>query len=54
VGLVPVAQVSKPAVSPISKSAGLRIIQLPVCRTTSCGFGNPRHSRFGNLRYTLE
>ena len=40
-----VAQVSKPAVSPISKSAGR-----PAFRGAS-GFGNPRHSRLGSLRY---
>jgi len=40
-----VAQVSKPAVSPISKSAGLSN-----CRGAS-GFRNPRHSRLGSLRY---
>ena len=39
-----VAQVSKPAVSPTSKSAGTR-------RCTRSGFGNPRHSRLGSLRY---
>jgi hypothetical protein len=39
-----VAQVSKPAVSPTSKSAGTR-------RCTSSGFGNPRYSRLGSLRY---
>jgi hypothetical protein len=37
-----VAQVSKPAVSPTSKSAP--------CIAAS-GFGNPRHSRLGSLRY---
>ena len=39
-----VAQVSKPAVSPTSKSAGLS-------DRTARGFGNPRYGRFGNLRY---
>ena len=40
-----VAQVSKPAVSPISKSAR---------RATACGLrvGNPRYSRLGSLRYS--
>ena len=41
----PVVQVSKPAVSPISKSADRRKKQ------SARGFGNPRYSRFGNLRY---
>ena len=41
----PVAQVSQPAVSPTSKSAGCRNGQAP------CGFGNPRYSRLGSLRY---
>ena len=41
-----VAQVSQPAVSPISKSAK---------RATECvcGFGNPRYSRLGGLRYAF-
>ena len=40
-----VAQVSQPAVSPISKSAGR-----PAFRPAR-GFGNPRHSRLGSPRY---
>ncbi|MEK7706423.1 MAG: hypothetical protein AAB380_00300, partial [Verrucomicrobiota bacterium] len=39
-----VAQVSKPAVSPTSKSAGAGA-------SVACGFGNPRYSRLGSLRY---
>jgi ribosomal protein L44E len=39
-----VAQTSKSAVSPISKSARRE------ARTVG-GFGNPRHSRLGSLRY---
>ena len=53
-----VAQVSKPAVSPISKSAGAvvfgaRAACLDVAGGwTARGFGNPRYSRLGSLRYT--
>src|SRR5437762_9591970 len=39
-----VTQVSKPAVSPTSSR------QTVLC-SGACGFGNPRDSRFGNLRY---
>ncbi len=45
-----VAQVSKPAVSPISNRQGVGMSSAPGLRT-ACGFGNPRYSRFGNLRY---
>jgi len=41
----PVAQASKPAVSPTSKSAGCPPAPAPG------GFGNPRYSRPGSLRY---
>jgi len=41
----PVAQASKPAVSPASKSAACRVAR------TSGGFGNPRYGRLGSLRY---
>jgi hypothetical protein len=41
----PVAQTSKPAVSPTSKSAACRVAR------RSGGFGNPRYSRLGSLRY---
>jgi hypothetical protein len=41
----PVAQASKPAVSPTSKSAACRVAR------ASGGFGNPRYSRLGSLRY---
>ena len=52
-----VAQVSKPAVSPISKSAAAT--DFPACAAsrrvaggrTACGFRNPRYSRLGSLRY---
>ncbi len=54
---VPVAQVSKPAVSPISKSARAAAFRAGAAgrgvagsRATS-GFGNPRYSRLGSLRY---
>jgi hypothetical protein len=40
-----VAQASKPAVSPTSKSAGCRMGR------SVGGFGNPRYSRLGSLRY---
>jgi hypothetical protein len=40
-----VAQVSKPAVSPTSKSAS---------DIAAGGFGNPRHSRLGSLRYPKQ
>jgi len=40
-----VAQVSKPAVSPTSKSAELQTVR------ATRGFGNPRYSRLGSLRY---
>src|SRR5947209_19203010 len=46
-----VAQVSKPAVSPTSKSAGRGIIRAATVLRTGGRFGNLRHSRFGNLRY---
>ena len=54
----PVAQVSKPAVSPISKSAGAAGFRARAKRRsvvggrTARGFGNPRYSRLGSLRYT--
>ena len=54
-----VAQTSKSAVSPTSQSAGRRVrqsIERPYrCRELGgiCGFGNPRHSRLGSLRYPL-
>jgi len=41
----PVAQASKPAVSPTSKSAGCSPPRPPG------GFGNPRYNRLGSLRY---
>src|SRR5947207_4946087 len=41
-----VTQVSKPAVSPTSSR------QTVLC-SGACGFGNPRDSRFGNLRYVI-
>ena len=44
VGAAFVAQVSKPAVSPTSKSAGVTWIR-------ARGFGNPRHRRLGSLRH---
>ena len=53
----PVAQVSKPAVSPISKSAGgegvgtRRFFRNAAAGRTASGFGNPRYSRLGSLRY---
>ena len=54
---IPVAQVSKPAVSPISKSAAAAEFWtlaasrgVAVSRAAS-GFGNPRYSRLGSLRY---
>ena len=43
-----VAQASKPAVSPTSKSAGRRL------RRCVSGFGNPRYSRLGSLRYAAK
>jgi prepilin-type N-terminal cleavage/methylation domain-containing protein len=43
-----VAQVSKPAVSPISKSAGHRNF------SGGDGFRNPRHSRLGNPHYKMD
>ena len=52
-----VAQVSKPAVSPISKSAGAAEFRARATNwsvsagRTRRGFGNPRHSRLGSLRY---
>ena len=46
-----VAQVSKPAVSPISKSAGLRNSSSAAKGRGPCRFGNPRYSRLGGLRY---
>src|SRR5258706_15105745 len=42
-----VTQVSKPAVSPTSSR------QTVLC-SGACGFGNPRDSRFGNLRYRIR
>jgi len=48
-----IAQVSKPAVSPISKSAGRPNIPSALSRRASGGFGNPRYSRLGSLRYAL-
>jgi len=55
-----VAQVSKPAVSPISKSAERLSCVAPEAQQdrlvraldwqTACGFRNPRYGRFGNLR----
>ena len=53
----PAAQVSKPAVSPISQSAA--VTNIPACAASpgvagdrpACGFGNPRYSRLGSLRY---
>src|SRR5947209_5365262 len=47
-----VAQVSKPAVSPTSKSAGRGIPGWAMIAIRR--FGNPRHGRFGNLRYDSE
>ena len=53
----PVAQVSKPAVSPISKSAGgegvgwLGLFRSTAGGRTISGFGNPQYSRLGSLRY---
>ena len=53
----PVAQVSKPAVSPISKSAGAAGFRGRAASRggaddrTASGFGNPRYSRLGSLRY---
>src|SRR5271165_3606021 len=41
----PVAQASKPAVSPTSQSAGCRM------RSGVNGLGNPRYSRLGSLRH---
>ena len=50
VGCTTVAQVSKPAVSPISKSAGrYQFERVGLARV--CGFGNPRYSRLGSLRH---
>src|SRR5581483_4657439 len=46
-----VAQVSKPAVSPISKSAARRSLGERRKVRLASGFGNPRHSRLGSLRY---
>ena len=43
-----VAQVSKPAVSPTSKSAGRQP------RRARGGFRNPRYSRLGSLRYGMS
>ena len=53
----PVAQVSKPAVSPISKSAAAPGFRARMTSPdaagdrTDSGFSTPRYSRFGNLRY---
>ena len=51
----PVAQVSKPAVSPISKSAGAVVFGAHAARRGAWliarGFGNPRYGRLGGLRY---
>jgi len=41
---------SKPAVSPTSKSAACGTIRRALMLTTIRRFGNPRYSRFGNLR----
>src|SRR5581483_5041407 len=46
-----VAQVSKPAVSPISKSAARRSLGERRKVRPASGFGNPRYSRLGSLRY---
>jgi len=42
-----VAQISKSAVSQVSKPAGARLLQ------SNCRFGNRRHSRVGSLRYLV-
>ncbi len=47
-----VAQVSQPAVSPTSKSADAGESWRTELSTV-CGFGNPRYSRLGSLRYKL-
>jgi hypothetical protein len=47
-GHKPVAQVSKPAVSPISKSAACGTVSGPR------KFGNLRYSRLGSLRYSVQ
>ncbi len=46
-----VAQVSKPAVSPTSKSAGAYQCPGASGLPSPCRFGNLRYGRFGNLRY---
>jgi hypothetical protein len=49
-----VAQISKSAVSPTSQSARLSEIRTLLELLDGLRVGNPRYSRFGNLRYGVE